>query len=71
MQLGAATADKSTRDRQQSMLLHCCPQSETLCLKKCARYLAGRIKLVDGSDAAYVPYSLATPGVATHTQKSQ
>jgi len=26
------------RDRQQLMLLHCCPQSETWCLKKCTRY---------------------------------
>jgi len=39
------------RDRQQPMLLHCCPLSETWCLKKCARYLAGRIKLVGGPDA--------------------
>jgi len=36
------------RDRQQLMLLHCCSQSEMWCLEKCARYLAGRIKLVCG-----------------------
>jgi len=31
------------RDRQHLMLLHCCPQLETWCLKKCGRYLVGRI----------------------------
>ena len=37
---------------RQTMLLHCCPQSETWCLKNCARYLADGIKLVGGPDAA-------------------
>jgi len=43
------------RDRQQLMLLHCCPQLETWHLKNCARYLAGRINLVGGPDAAWGP----------------
>jgi len=29
---------RDLRDRQQPMLLHCCPQSETWCLKVHARY---------------------------------
>jgi len=48
LQLSAAAANKSARDTQQPMLLHCCPQSETWCLKKIARYLADRIQLVGG-----------------------
>ena len=48
------------RDRQQPILLHCCPQSETWRLKKCAKYLAGRIKLVGGLDAP-AGRSFATP----------
>jgi len=32
--ISAAATDKSTRDRQQPMVLHCCPQSEIWCLKK-------------------------------------
>jgi len=43
------------RDRQQPMLLHRCPQSETWHLKKCARYLAGRMWSAGRS--------FATPGV--------
>jgi len=51
----AAAADKSTRDRQQPMLLHSWPQSETWCWKKYARYSPGQIKLVGGPDAARRP----------------
>jgi len=43
----------NSRDRQQPMLLQCYPQSETWCFKKCARYLAGRIKLVGEAHAAH------------------
>jgi len=33
----------------------CCPQSETLRLKKMCKVLVGRIKLVGGPDAAHGP----------------
>jgi len=48
IELLAAVADKSTKDRQQPMVLHCCSHLETGCLKKYARYLAGQIELVNG-----------------------
>jgi len=49
------------RDRQQPILLHCCPHSEMWHLKKkCAMYLAGRIKLVGGLDPP-AGRSFATP----------
>jgi len=44
------------RERKQQILTHCCPKSETWCLTKCARYFAGRIKLVGGPDVACGPY---------------
>jgi len=55
-------ADKSTRDWQQPMLLYCYPHLETWCLIKCARYLAGWIKLVGGMDAGC---GMATPALKT------
>jgi len=53
------------RDKQQPILLHCCPQSETWHLKKCVMYLAGRIKLVGGLDAPVGRSFVAPDGGAT------
>jgi len=65
---GWIQCEVNKRQAAAKPVLHCWPQSETWCLKRCARRLADWIKLVGGRDA---DRSLATPAiilasVATH-----
>ena len=41
LELSAVAVDKSSRDRQQPMQLHCCAQLETWCLKKICKVFGG------------------------------